>query len=245
MAKTKKVNQRRHLRKKQKSRRFGRGKEQMVPVALSKMLNKVSQDTYGQEFHDNGRPSVVSRILSYLPIESVIETIENAPYKKKVTDLISQRLNQSAKFAKSINYGIASKIINTIPTTHLTNVRQKAEYKRRLEEALILNQKILSDQEALIKQLKMAGVDGPAKGTRSSGRHTRDPVLEDLELEAYHTNRAIMQIIGILSHVKNNPTYMPYGFTNYGDTLRERPGWDMPRMTNTARFRPPGYPNWR
>ena len=91
----------------------------------------------------------------------------------------------------------------------------------------------------------MAGVDGPAKGTRSSGRHTRDPVLEDLELEAYHTNRAIMQIIGILSHVKNNPTYMPYGFTNYGDTLRERPGWDMPRMTYTARFRPPGYPNWR
>ena len=59
------------------------------------------------------------------------------------------------------------------------------------------------------------------------------------------TKWAIVQITGILSHLKNNPTYMPYGFTNYGDTLIERPGWDMPRMTNTARFRPPGYPNWR
>ena len=200
MAKTKKVNQRRNLRKKQKSRRFGRGKEQMVAVALSKMLSKVSEDTYGQEFHDNGKPSVVSRILSYLPIESAIEAIE---------------------------------------------ATEKAEYKRRLEEALILNQKILSDQEALIKQLKMSGVDGPARRTRSKGRYATDPVLEELELEAYHTRWAIVQITGILSHLKNNPTYMPYGFTNYGDTLIERPGWDMPRMTNTARFRPPGYPNWR
>ena len=251
MAKTKKVKQRRNLRKKQRSRRFGRGKEQMVPVALSKMLSKVSEDTYGQEFHDNGRPSVVTKILSYLPIESVIEAIEvkeNAPLKKEVTDLISQRLNQSAKFAKFINYDIANEISNTIPTTHWTSARQKAEkaeYKRRLEKALILNKKILSHQKALIKQLKMSGVDGPARGTRSSGSHTRDPVLEDLELEAYHTGRAIMQITGILSHVKNNPTYLPYGFTNYGDTLRERPGWDMPRMTYTARFRPPGYPNWK
>ena len=91
----------------------------------------------------------------------------------------------------------------------------------------------------------MSGVDGPARRTRSKGRYATDPVLEDLELEAYHTKWAIMQITGILSRVKNNPTYMPYGFTNYGDALIERPGWDMPRMTYTARFRPPGYPNWR
>ena len=123
--------------------------------------------------------------------------------------------------------------------------RGKEEYKRRLEEALILNQKILRDQEALIKQLKMSGVDGPARRTRSKGLYQTDPVLEDLELEAYHTNGAINQIISILSRLKNNPTYMPYGFTNYDDALKERPGWDMPRMTNKARFRPPGYPKWR
>ena len=198
MAKTKKVKQRRNLRKKQKSRRFGRGKEHELPFLLKSKLNDVHLRTYGQEFADNGNPSLVSHILSNLP-----------------------------------------------PLEDVKSYLARGEYKRRLEEALILNQKILSDQEALIKQLKMSGVDGPARRTRSKGRYTTDPVLEDLELEAYHTKWAIVQITGILSHVKNNPTYMPYGFTNYGDTLRERPGWDMPRMTYTARFRPPGYPNWR
>lgn len=200
MAKTKKVRQRRNLRKKQKSRRQAKGKEHEVPFLLKSMLNDVNFRTYGHEFADNGNPSVVSRILSHLPKRGVKGAIHRA---------------------------------------------DKAEYERRLREALILNQKILSDQEALIKQLKMSGIDGPARRTRSSGRHTTDPVLEDLELEAYHTRMAIMQIQHILSHVKNNPTYMPYGFTNYGDTLKERPGWDMPRMTYTTRFRPPGYPNWR
>ena len=198
MAKTKKVSQRRNLRKKQKSRRFGRGKEHELPFLLKSKLNDVHLRTYGQEFADNGNPSLVSHILSNLP-----------------------------------------------PLEDVKSYLAKGEYKRRLEEALILNQKILSDQEALIKQLKMSGVDGPARRTRSKGRYATDPVLEDLELEAYHTKWAIMQITGILSRVKNNPTYMPYGFTNYGDALIERTGWDMPRMTYTARFRPPGYPNWR
>lgn len=187
MAKTKKVRQRRNLRKKQKSRRQAKGYKELVSTLLSKKLNDVHLITYGREFTD---PQLVSYIFSL-------------------------------------------------------SLSDKDKYERRLREALILNQKILSDQEALIKQLKMSGVDGPARRTRSSGRHTTDPVLEDLELEAYHTRMAIMQIQHILSHVKTNPTYMPYGFTNYGDTLKERPGWDMPRMTYTTRFRPPGYPNWR
>ena len=201
MAKTKKVRQRRILVKKQKSRRQAKGYEQMVPAYLSKMLNKVSKDTYDQEFVDNGNPSVVSRILSHLPKKGVKGAIHRA---------------------------------------------DKAEYERRLREALILNQKILSDQQALIKQLKMSGIDGPARRTRSSGRHTTDPVLEDLELEAYHTRMAIMQIERLISRVEQGALNdMPDGFTSYGEFLRERPGWDMPRMTYTTRFRPPGYPNWR
>ena len=111
MAKTKKVRQRRILVKKQKSRRQAKGYEQMVPAYLSKMLNKVSLDIYKQEFVDNGKPSVVSRILSHLPKKGVKGAIHRA---------------------------------------------DKAEYERRLREALILNQKILSDQQALIKQLKMS-----------------------------------------------------------------------------------------
>ena len=201
MAKTKKVRQRRILVKKQKSRRQAKGYEQMVPAYLSKMLNKVSLDIYKQEFVDNGKPSVVSRILSHLPKKGVKGAIHRA---------------------------------------------DKAEYERRLREALILNQKILSDQQALIKQLKMSGIDGPARRTRSSGRHTTDPVLEDLELEAYHTRMAIMQIERLISRVEQGALNdMPDGFTSYGEFIRERPGWDMPRMTYTTRFRPPGYPNWR
>ena len=188
MAKTKKVSQRRNLRKKQKSRRFGRGREEYISRLLTSKLNEEHLKAHdGKEFNN---PDLVEYI-------------------------------------------------------YLLSLTDKEKYKRRLEKALILNQKILSDQEASIKKLKMSGVDGPSCRTRSKGRYNTDPVLEDLELEAYHTKWAIVQITGILSHLKNNPTYMPYGFTNYGDTLRERPGWDMPRMTNTARFRPPGYPNWR
>ena len=201
MAKTRKVGKRRNLRKKQKSRRQAKGYEQMVPAYLAKMLNKVSLDTYKQEFVDNGNPSVVSRILSHLPKKGVKGAIHRA---------------------------------------------DKAEYERRLREALILNKKILSDQEALIKQLKMSGIDGPSTRTRNKGRHTTDPVLEELELEAYHTKQAIMQIERFISRIEQGALNdMPDGFTSYGEFLRERPGWDMPRMTYATRFRPPGYPNWR
>jgi hypothetical protein len=201
MAKTRKVGQRRKLGKKQKSRRQAKGYEQMVPAYLSKMLNKVSLDTYNREFVDNGNPSVVSRILSHLPKRDVKGAIHRA---------------------------------------------DKADYERRLREALILNKKILSDQEALIKQLKMSGTDGPSRRTRSSGRHATDPILEDLELEAYHTRWSIIQIEGLLRSIERNELNdLPRGFTNYSEFRREAPGWDMARMTYTTRFRPPGYPNWR
>ena len=106
-----------------------------MPFLIKSMLNDVHLRTYGQEFADNGNPSLVSHILQDLPRASVTEVIENAPYKKEVTDLISQRLNRSAK---SNNYVIASKIINTVPTTHLTIARQKQE---------LINKKTIAEKE--------------------------------------------------------------------------------------------------
>jgi hypothetical protein len=163
------------------------------------MLNKVSLDTYNQEFYE---PALVSQIVSHLPKRDVKGAIYRA---------------------------------------------DKADYERRLREALVLNKKILSDQEALIKQLKMSGADGPSNRTRSKGRHTTDPLLEDLELEAYHTKWSIMQIEDLLRRIARNALNdLPRGFTNYSEFRREaHPGWDMPRMTYTTRFRPPGYPKWR
>ena len=120
MRKTRKLGIQKQVRKKQKSKRRGRGINE-VPFLLKSMLSNVHLKKYGQEFAD---PALVSYILQDLPRASVREAIENAPYKKEVTDLISQRLNQSAK---SNNYVITSKIINSIPTTHLTIARQKQE----------------------------------------------------------------------------------------------------------------------
>lgn len=201
MAKTRKVGYRRHLRKKQKSRRQAKGYEQMVPAFLSRMLNKVSLNTYNREFVDDGKVSVVSRILSYLPKRGVKGVIYRA---------------------------------------------DKADYERRLREALVLNKQILSDQEAQIKQLKMTSADAPSNRTRSKGRHNTNPVLEELELEAYHTKWSIVQIEGLLSRIERNALDdLPRGFTNYSEFRTEAPGWDMPRMTYTTRFRPPGYPKWR
>ena len=138
MRKTRKLGIQKQVRKKQKSKRRGRGKdkEDEVPFLLKSMLSNVHLKTYGQEFTD---PALVSYILQDLPRASVREAIENAPYKKEVTDLISQKLNQSAKSAKSNNYVIASKIINTIPANYLTIARQKQEliHKKTIaEEAL-------------------------------------------------------------------------------------------------------------
>ena len=132
MRKTRKLGIQKQVRKKQKSKRRGRGINE-VPFLLKSMLSNVHLKKYGQEFAD---PALVSYILQDLPRASVREAIENAPYKKEVTDLISQRLNKSAK---SNNYVIASKIINSIPANYLTIARQKQEliHKKTIaEEAL-------------------------------------------------------------------------------------------------------------
>ena len=123
---------------KHKSKRHGRGKEgkeSEVPFILKSMLNDVHLRTYSQEFADNGNPSLLSQILEELPRSSVTEALENAPLKKEVTDLLSQRLNKSSKSIKSSNNVIATQIVNTIPTTHLTIARQKAELKNKISIA--------------------------------------------------------------------------------------------------------------
>ena len=194
MAKTRKVGQRRHLAKKQKSRRRAKGYEEAVYALLSKKLNDVHLATYGREFVEPGKPgepTLPSHILSYIP---------------------------------------------------------EIAYVRRLREALVLNKQILDDQKAEIKKLQMSGKDGPSRRTRNKGRHTTDPVLNDLELEAYHTMRSIDTIQYMLSRIEQgDKDVLPYRFKSYEEfnSDKDQPGWDMARMTYTTRYRPPGYPNWR
>jgi hypothetical protein len=200
MAKTRKVGQRRNLRKKLKSRRQlnAKGYEQAVSDLLSKKLNDVHLRTYGQEFVELGKPgepSLVSHITRHIP---AAETI----------------------------------------------------YIYRLREALVLNKKILRQQEDLINQLEMAGVDGPSTGTRSKGKkyNYRDPMLNDLHLEAYHTKQTISTIQHMLSRIEQgNKNVLPQGFKSYEEfrSDKDQPRWNMERMTYTTRYRPPGYPKWR
>jgi hypothetical protein len=176
-------------------------------------------------------------------------------YEQMVPAYLAKMLNKvsldtyNREFVDNGNPSVVSRILSHLPKREVKGAiyrSDKADYERRLREALVLNKKILGDQEALIKQLKMSGADGPSNRTRSRGRHATDPLLEDLELEAYHTKWSIMQIEGLLSRIERNALDdLPRGFTNYSEFRREAPGWDMPRMTYTTRFRPPGYPNWR
>ena len=199
MAKTRKVGQRRNLRKKLKSRRQlnAKGYEQAVSDLLSKKLNDVHLRTYGQEFVELGKPgdpSLVSHITRHIPAKTI--------------------------------------------------------YIYRLREALVHNNNILRQQQDLIHQLEMAGVDGPSTGTRSKGKkyNYRDPMLNELHLEAYHTKRTITTIQHMLSRIEQgNTNVLPQGFKSYEEFRydKEQPGWNMARMTYAEKYRPPGYPNWR
>jgi len=81
MAKTKGV--KRHLRRKQKSRKIrAKGMKKVVSNYLGKILNDVHLRTYGQEFADPGEPSVVSQIMSHIPSAKT-------EYKNRLTNALA------------------------------------------------------------------------------------------------------------------------------------------------------------
>lgn len=81
MAKTKGV--KRHLRRKQKSRKIrAKGMKKVVANYLGKILNDVHLRTYGQEFADPGEPSVVSQIMSHIPSAKT-------EYKNRLTNALA------------------------------------------------------------------------------------------------------------------------------------------------------------
>jgi len=73
---------------------------------------------------------LVSQILQGVPRDSVTLAIKNAPYKEEVARLLSKKLNQTAN-----SRAIASKIVSTIPTTHITTGRKKQDLIKELQIA--------------------------------------------------------------------------------------------------------------
>ena len=143
--------------------------------------------------------------------------------------------------------GIVEKIAAHLPKRGVKGAihrADKAEYERRVLAAIPLNEKILKMQEAEIKRLEMSGIDGPAQRTRSKAKPVTNPVLEELRLEAYHSDWVLMQLQRIAQRIRDGENTVPYGYRDYGEFLRGDPAWDMERMGYVKRFRPPGYQNY-
>ena len=103
-----KQSKRKQFRQKHKSKRLGRGKEDMVAVWLEKKLNDVHVRTNGQEFADNDK-GITSNLLNYLPRTSVTQAIKEDIIKKHTTDLINRKLRQHTQG------------LYTTPLRHITN----------------------------------------------------------------------------------------------------------------------------
>jgi hypothetical protein len=169
-------------------------------------------------------------------------------YEEAVYALLSKKLNDVHLATYGREFVEPGKSGEPTLPSHILSYIPEIAYVRRLREALVHNNNILRQQKALIAQLQMSGTDGPSRRTRNKGRHTTDPVLNDLELEAYHTMRSIDTIQYMLSRIEQgDKDVLPQGFKSYEEfnSDKDQPGWDMARMTYTTRYRPPGYPNWR
>ncbi len=109
------------------SKRLGKGLEDKVPFLLKEMLDATSLRSHNQTFVE---PMLVSQILQDVPRAFVTEAIENAPYKKEVARLLSQKFKQSAN-----SRAIASKIVSTVPIRHITIGRKKQTLTNQLKIA--------------------------------------------------------------------------------------------------------------
>jgi hypothetical protein len=134
------------------TKRLGKGLEDKVPFLLKEMLDATSLRSHNQNFVE---PMLVSQILQDVPRAYVTEAIENAPYKKEVARLLSQKFKQSAN-----SRAIASKIVSAVPTRHITIGRKKQTLTNQLKIAqaaldayIVASQPIHDRKEELFNKL--------------------------------------------------------------------------------------------
>jgi hypothetical protein len=145
------------VKRKHKSKRFGpkrigKGLEDEVPFLLKEILDATSLRSHNQNFVE---PMLVSQILQDVPRTYVTEAIENAPYKKEVARLLSQKFKRSAN-----SRAIANKIVSAIPTRHITIGRKKQTLINQLKIAqaaldayIVTSQPIHDRKEELFNKL--------------------------------------------------------------------------------------------
>ena len=145
---------------------------------------------------------------------------------------------------------LTNKILNHLPTVRDVKyfLTDKGQYEERLKKALVLNEKLLQDQEKAIKIIELTGRDGPSRRTRSKDpkkKQTIDPELLTLKLERDHTIHAIASNQYELRRLREDRApgpyyirrYIPYGFNTYADALNfeNRPYYDKERMFDVRR----------
>jgi hypothetical protein len=156
MRKTRKHGKKKQVKIKHNSKRIGGGgpreSEAAVPYLIGERLNATSLRSHNQTFRE---PGLVSQVLKGVPRESVTLALKNADYKKEVAHLLSKKFKQSVN-----SRAIASKIVNAIPTSHLTIGRKKQTLLKELKIAqdaldahIVKSQQIHARKEQLFNEL--------------------------------------------------------------------------------------------
>lgn len=187
MRKTRKVGKQKQFRQKHKSKRLGRGKEDMVSVWLEKKLNDVHVRTYGQEFADNDK-GITSNILSYLPKASVTQAIKEDITKKHTTDLINRKLRQHTRgLHRTPIHHITNSILEKLPADSIKESVAKLEKNKERMLMIRTNFAKIANRMTLVANAKDV-----VKKIIKQFKHTNDTTLIDNMLTDVENTRKLL-----------------------------------------------------
>ena len=216
MHKTRKLGIQKQVRKKQKSKRRGRGKDE-VPFLLKSMLNDVHLRTYNQEFADNGNPSLVSHILQYLPKASVIIALQKPELTNKIK-IAEKALDTYINYAKPVHDRMKE------VSTKLSNLyKEKEELEKTIghsklgkefnklktqHKELVSNKSILNKSQAYLVSLRLNSIHYGSLRKEFNKLNAVNNAIEKLkkindaardeQLEAYRQEHKLAKILGDL-----------------------------------------------
>ena len=216
MHKTRKLGIQKQVRKKQKSKRRGRGINE-VPFLLKSMLSNVHLKTYNQEFADNGNPSLVSHILQYLPKASVTIALQKPELTNKIK-IAEKALDTYINYAKPVHDRMKE------VSTKLSNLyKEKEELEKTIghsklgkefnklktqHKELVSNKSILNKSQAYLVSLRLNSIHYGSLRKEFNKLNSINKAIEKLEkinvaarneqLEAYRQEHKLVKILGDL-----------------------------------------------
>ena len=216
MHKTRKLVIQKQVRKKQKSKRRGRGINE-VPFLLKSMLSNVHLKTYNQEFADNGNPSLVSHILQYLPKASVTIALQKPELTNKIK-IAEKALDTYINYAKPVHDRMKE------VSTKLSNLyKEKEELEKTIghsklgkefnklttqHKELVSNKSILNKSQAYLVSLRLNSIHYGSLRKEFNKLNAVNKAIEKLkkinvaarvaDLKAYQEESKLIRIIGDL-----------------------------------------------